>query len=141
MKENSSSVKDDTNNIKSSMNDAITPINDINTQVNDFGGDTNDYIKLMKDNLGRIRLAFLIIFSLLMALIAASIVGVILAKILKTSCCVVFIHFGWCCTSWMMTLSLLLGVILFTAGIVMDDTCFSLSKIVTPTDLGSIEQI
>ena len=138
MKENSSSVKDDASNIKSSMNDAISPIKDINTEVNIFGGDTNDYIKLMKDNLDRIRLAFLVIFSLLIALIAASIVGVILAKLLKTSCCVIFIHFGWCYTSWMMTLSLLLGVILFTAGIVMDDSCFSLSKIVTPTDLGKI---
>lgn len=120
------------------MNDAISPINDINTQVNDFGGDTNDYIKLLKDNLGLIRLAFLIVFSLLIALVAVLIVGVILAKILKTSCCVIFIHFGWCCTSWMMTLSLLLGVILFTAGIVMDDSCYSLSLIITPTDLGKI---
>ena len=138
MKENSSSVKADANNIKNSMNDAISPVKDINTQTNDFGGDINDNIKLVKDNLGRIRLAFLVIFSLLIALIAASIVGVILAKLLKTSCCVIFIHFGWCCTSWMMTLSLLLGVILFMSGIVMDDSCFSMSKIVTPTDLGNI---
>lgn len=120
------------------MNDAISPVKDINTQTNDFGGDINDNIKMVKDNLGRIRLGFLIIFSLLIALIAASIVGVILAKLLKTSCCVIFIHFGWCCTSWMMTLSLLLGVILFISGIVMDDSCLSLSQIVTPTDLGNI---
>lgn len=138
MKENSSSVKDDANNIKNSMNDAISPVKDINTQTNDFGGDINDNIKLVKDNLGRIRLGFLVIFSLLIALIAASIVGVILAKLLKTSCCVIFIHFGWCCTSWMMTLSLLLGVILFISGIVMDDSCLSMSQIVTPTDLGNI---
>ena len=138
MKENSSSVKDDATNIKNSMNDAISPVKDINTQTNDFGGDINDNIKMVKDNLGRIRLGFLIIFSLLIALIAASIVGVILAQLLKTSCCVIFIHFGWCCTSWMMTLSLLLGVILFISGIVMDDSCLSLSQIVTPTDLGNI---
>lgn len=120
------------------MNNAISPVQDINREINNFGGSATDGIDTIKPYLSNIRLAFIIIFSLLMALIVISIVGVLLAKLCQISCCKFLIHFGWCCTSWMIILSLLLGVILFTVGIVMDDSCFSLGGLITPNDLDKI---
>lgn len=98
----------------------------------------NDSLNNMKPYLNYVQLAFTILFWVLIGLISASIVGVLLAKICKIACCRILIHFGWCCTSWMIILSLLLGVILFLTGIVMNDSCYSLSFVITPESLGNV---
>ena len=123
------------------MQSAINPVNDINREINNFGGTATDGLDTIKPYLTHVRTAFIVIFSLLIGLIVASIIGVLLAKLCKIGCCRCLIHFGWCCTSWMIILSCLLGVILFTVGIVMDDSCFSLDDLITPTGLSSISQI
>ena len=98
----------------------------------------NDSLNNMKPYLYYVQLAFTILFWVLIGLISASIVGVLLAKLCKIACCRILIHFGWCCTSWMIILSLLLGVILFLTGIIMNDSCYSLSFVITPESLGNL---
>lgn len=121
------------------MGDAINSVSDIDKSINDFGETTINGLDQMKPVLSYIQTAFIAIFSLLMALIGASIIGVLLAKLCKISCCRFLIHIGWCCSSWMLIFTLLLGVILFTVGIGMDDSCLSLSNLVTPQNLGKID--
>ena len=114
------------------MSSGISSVSDINREINKFGGTATDGLDTMKPIIGHIKTAFTAIFSLLIALIGISIIGVLLAKICKIRCFRCLIHFGWICTSWMLILTLLLGVIFFTIGIAMDDSCLSLSQLITP---------
>lgn len=43
--------------------------------------------------------------------------------------------------AWMMVLGLLLGVILFGWGLILDDTCISLEELVTSSNLSRIDKL
>ena len=123
------------------MTSATSDVQKIEDNFNDFGETFIDSSDAMDPFLAIIRLAFIITYALTIAFVGMGIVGVILVKVCKIPCCRFLNHIGWCFTSWMMTLSLLLGIILWAVGLVLSDSCLALDKLVTPSELANINQI
>lgn len=123
------------------MNTASSGVQTIENNFNDFGQTFIDSNSSMDPFLEIIRLAFIITYALTIVFVGLGIVGVILVKVCKMSCCRFLNHLGWCFTSWMMTLSLLLGIILWAVGLVLSDSCLALGNLVTPVELANISEI
>ncbi len=141
MKSASTTVQSTTSTIATSMNNAIPDVQKIEDNFSDFGGTFIDNSNTIDPYLEVVRLAFLIAYIVIMAFVGMGLVGVILVKVCRMDCCRFLNHIGWCCTSLMLILSLLLGIILWGVGLTLSDSCLALDNLVTPTDLQRIDKI
>ena len=123
------------------MTSAQGDVTTIQNNFNDFGQSFIDSNDAMDPFLAIIRLAFIITYAVTIAFVGMGIVGVILVKVCKMHCCRFLNHLGWCFTSWMVTLLLLLGIILWAVGLVLSDSCLALGNLVTATELQNINEI
>ena len=123
------------------MTSAASDVQTIENNFNDFGQSFIDTNEAINPYLSIVRLAFVIIYALTILFVSMGIIGIILVKVCRIRCCRSLNHIGWIFTSWMVIISLLLGIILWGVGLVLSDSCLAVEHLVTPTELANIIDI
>ena len=141
LKSSSETVQSTTASISSSMDSAVPNVQQIQDNFNSFGESYLNLTDSSGDYTDLIRLVFIILYSVMIGLVGLAVLGLILVKVCKMQCCRCLNHLGWCCMGWLLILTLLLGIIFWMLGLTLSDSCFAFDKLVTPTELNSIDRI